>query len=639
MFNMDNYCLMMTVKEFLQNEDSEYKIISGTKAEEEEKTIRLVVDRTYFIPAYQREIRWTEENVNILINDIMASKKFLGTILLNKSNNDSYEIIDGQQRISVFILILKAISKINSEEYNLCKFLNQTYKCLFEVLDLNFDLEEINCNANANKYLDSDILEQRERFEIIWKTIYEKLKKMCPEELRRFRDNLLFSEINIIFADSRNSRIYVDYYLDLNDKSVKLDNIDILKANLFKINYELMSNKWAEVQKSIKKFRMAGLNYSLATFFYHYFACSVNYYLDFKLTKLKTDLKFEKTISIRGFSYEAGTNILRAISNQTYFKTAIKELQETADFFKCVYENDGLRDLKDKLLTNKCSRDTIECIFFIISAILHIDDEVPKILIMKYFLDVLNKEKIQKQDVKLIFYIYVYSILFTLTAGKKESSKLIRIVLARDWMEKIKIATIEFYKVALEKINYFKPVTEKGKVTNVSGQYLPKHIMAIKEFANVTSGTIKFNEKKLRHFLQPSTCTAEHFFINKSCKVKFCYGTDNKTAEFILPKKMTKYISCPVNYLYLDSDVNNNLENKSLKEKIDNLVREGRNAFSSDMSFNYFEKIAEVFNQLNNFPELNSYNNKAKALRALREYYNEHLVDLMKKYVEKVKLL
>lgn len=634
---MDNNCLMMTVKEFLERESHKY-IISEENGSE--RIIKLPQNRKYSIPAYQREIRWKADNINILINDLRAGKKFLGTILLNKVNDTNYDIIDGQQRISVFILILQAIHKINSSECNLCDFCNKTYEKLFDVMNLDFDIIKIQGNAEKDTYLNSDILEQRERFEIIWKTIKSRLETMSSEELLQFKDNLLYSEINIIFAENRNPRMFVDYYLDLNDKSVKLDNIDILKANLFRIDYASMSSEWAGVQKSIKDFRISGLNYNLSTYYYHYFACSINRQLEYKLTNLKTDLKFTSGVTINNIYYAAGTDILRAVRDQSYFKNAIKELKETAIFLKNAYKKDGLLEIRQKLQVANCDSYTIDNIFSIIDAILRIDNEVPKILIMKYFLDVLNKVELNKKDVKTIYDIYVYSVLFAVTAEKKESSKLIRIVLSDEWIKKLKERTTEFYKNARDKINYYKAITANGKLTETSGQYIPKHIIAIKEFAVIKNNAIYFNEQELRKYLNSSNCSAEHFFINKSLKVSFNYGNNGATAEIKLPKKIAKYISCPVNYLYLDSSVNGDIGNKSIKEKIDLLFSNGENAFVTKKNYEYFKRAKEAFDEITDpFPDLSSFNSKTKAQSAVKKYYNNNLINIMNNYIEKIKSL
>ena len=81
----------------------------------------------FHVPVYQRPYVWTEKNVNQLWNDITKLKgvdgdienTFLGTIVFDTGPRDkggrSYQIIDGQQRISTLFLfaisIIKALKK------------------------------------------------------------------------------------------------------------------------------------------------------------------------------------------------------------------------------------------------------------------------------------------------------------------------------------------------------------------------------------------------------------------------------------------------------------------------------------------------------------------------------------------------
>jgi uncharacterized protein with ParB-like and HNH nuclease domain len=69
-----------------------------------EKSITLEKDRVYIVPEYQREIRWSTENVQVLIDDLKKGNKFLGTIILCTSEPKKFEIIDGQQRITSIAL-------------------------------------------------------------------------------------------------------------------------------------------------------------------------------------------------------------------------------------------------------------------------------------------------------------------------------------------------------------------------------------------------------------------------------------------------------------------------------------------------------------------------------------------------------
>ena len=70
------------------------------------------------IPEYQRPYKWTEKNVNNLIDDVISNKNKseyrLGTLVLHQTkenNDDIFEIVDGQQRIITLMLILCALSE------------------------------------------------------------------------------------------------------------------------------------------------------------------------------------------------------------------------------------------------------------------------------------------------------------------------------------------------------------------------------------------------------------------------------------------------------------------------------------------------------------------------------------------------
>lgn len=67
------------------------------------------------IPEYQRPYKWTEKNVNNLIDDIISNKDKseyrLGTLVLHENEETNLDIVDGQQRIITLMLILYAISE------------------------------------------------------------------------------------------------------------------------------------------------------------------------------------------------------------------------------------------------------------------------------------------------------------------------------------------------------------------------------------------------------------------------------------------------------------------------------------------------------------------------------------------------
>lgn len=79
--------------------------------------LKLEEDTVFTIPEYQRAYSWGVENCDKLwqdINDFVESESkdryFFGTIIINCQDNDTkYGLIDGQQRTTTFLLLLKAL--------------------------------------------------------------------------------------------------------------------------------------------------------------------------------------------------------------------------------------------------------------------------------------------------------------------------------------------------------------------------------------------------------------------------------------------------------------------------------------------------------------------------------------------------
>ena len=82
------------------------------------------------IPVYQRNYDWSESNCNRLLDDIYTimesgEKHFLGTIVFMAARSggftlQEYVIIDGQQRLTTLMLILKALSVVAEENGDDC---------------------------------------------------------------------------------------------------------------------------------------------------------------------------------------------------------------------------------------------------------------------------------------------------------------------------------------------------------------------------------------------------------------------------------------------------------------------------------------------------------------------------------------
>jgi len=124
-----------------------------------EKTIGELLEYKFFIPSYQRGYRWTERQVEDLLNDVWdfitkTGKKdnewyCLQPVVVKKINNH-YEVLDGQQRLTTIFLILKHLERfIESErksfeiEYETRNKENSNSKHFLQSIDLKSEMESL----------------------------------------------------------------------------------------------------------------------------------------------------------------------------------------------------------------------------------------------------------------------------------------------------------------------------------------------------------------------------------------------------------------------------------------------------------------------------------------------------------------
>ena len=130
--------------------------------------LKLEKDTVFTIPEYQRAYSWGIDNCDKLwqdINDFVESESkdryFFGTIIINCQDNDTkYGLIDGQQRTTTFLLLLKAllvriniaIERTASDEdsASLCRGLQERRRRIMGIL-YKAETEDISDKPDAAK--------------------------------------------------------------------------------------------------------------------------------------------------------------------------------------------------------------------------------------------------------------------------------------------------------------------------------------------------------------------------------------------------------------------------------------------------------------------------------------------------------
>lgn len=164
------------------------------------------------IPDYQRPYTWEIEQVKILLKDINEQmnkndqKYLLGSLILHKNdknNENKFNIVDGQQRLSTLALILRVLCENNQEKCKECKIGNF--------------LSDVKYSHNESKY------HIKENYEYI-KTYFESYNEKC-----KFLKYLL-CKIEFICVLSPSVDDAFLFFDSANSKGKALKSYDLIKA-------------------------------------------------------------------------------------------------------------------------------------------------------------------------------------------------------------------------------------------------------------------------------------------------------------------------------------------------------------------------------------------------------------------------
>ena len=208
-------------------------------------TIDKIFDDTYSIPLYQRSFAWGEMQIAQLLQDIYSSFKtgkngehtpyYVGSLIVIKRNN-YYEVIDGQQRLTVFSLLIKLLN----DELNNCKikyesremeqdFLNQYYKnsLFYEHVDNTIFLQRNTDFIKAINWLKTSSLDVES--ENTKKVTLQDLKKnnsTLYEDLKKY----IFNNIVILRTELPQETDVAAYFEIMNNRGKQLQKHEILKS-------------------------------------------------------------------------------------------------------------------------------------------------------------------------------------------------------------------------------------------------------------------------------------------------------------------------------------------------------------------------------------------------------------------------
>ena len=241
----------------------------------DQKTVKGLFSDTqadYLIPDYQRPYAWEETECQTLWDDLFAfaipeddasrfkreDKYYLGPIVTFKNEKGKQEVIDGQQRLTSLLLLLRAFyerssNQKDSETKSMRKMIEQ---CIWKTDE--FDKPD----QNALK-IDSEVATDEDKGEFLeilksgkahdnYKSQYAENYRFFEKKIDEFVNKLpdffkylpvrILNNCILLPIEAENQDTALQIFFTLNDRGKPLSDADIFKAQFYK-HYSAMGQK------------------------------------------------------------------------------------------------------------------------------------------------------------------------------------------------------------------------------------------------------------------------------------------------------------------------------------------------------------------------------------------------------------
>ncbi len=265
--------------------------MSATNFKTENSTYRKLIGNglSYRIPRFQRDYSWTDEEWEDLWADILSAinpggepSHYMGYLVLQTQDDKSFDVIDGQQRLTTLSLIALAVMKNlqrlidegHQSEQNRQRIeqIRQTYIGYLDPITLT-TRSKLTLNRNSDHYYQSYLVpllkklpvrgfrasehNLRKAFEWYESRVLTYSKQATGDRgvalatlLETMSDRLFFTAINV--TDELNA---YKVFETLNARGVKLSSTDLLKNYLFSVlskspkelEMDALEDRWEKV--------------------------------------------------------------------------------------------------------------------------------------------------------------------------------------------------------------------------------------------------------------------------------------------------------------------------------------------------------------------------------------------------------
>jgi uncharacterized protein with ParB-like and HNH nuclease domain len=248
-----------------------HTILIMSKLNVDQKTIMLLFSdkkSDFLIPDYQRPYAWEDEQCQTLWDDIytfaipddnymnfiQGDEYFLGSIVTYKNDSGKLEVIDGQQRLTTLMLLLRAfyIRFNNMKDDDSQRTQEMISKCLWKTDEFGkADLNELKINSEVATDNDKEefleILkngevrpDQKSKYANNFRFFQRKIEKFLSEQPTYFAylPARILNNCILLPIEAESQATALRIFSTLNDRGLPLSDADIFKAQFYKFYKE-----------------------------------------------------------------------------------------------------------------------------------------------------------------------------------------------------------------------------------------------------------------------------------------------------------------------------------------------------------------------------------------------------------------
>lgn len=474
-------------------------------------------------------------------------------------------------------MILSCIKCLHEDEIeiiNPCKLKIESFSSFSTILEQGFDESQY-----TEAVYESDKLKQISKYTGLWNYIMEMEEIKNKREAKKIIENLSACSFNIIINEADDVSEGIRYFIDVNLKGKQLDVEDIFKSYLFRNDSsEEIRKQWYLLKTVTAEIEHSKMDYSLLKLLEHYFLCDLYRDNKYRGMEFGTDFLLKKPYREDDVMHREGTHLIELINSNQYMRTSLEHLNHIAKVMLMIADSNSVTTKIEEIFKSEVDGERIDnvelkVIHNIISKILKDTKVLPKALLVKYFIILFYGEGIKnKETIRSIYGIYMFSVLFSVFENKKSADVLLNIIKAdeEEWYSEL-VKQINGY-FAIDRITDARLLAQYKFGQNEEEEdqrFRCKSLATIYNFFVNQNGKVIIRNGKMndlyKFIIDDEAFSIEHFIISET-KTKKIVVND---CEYVIEDTIYKrYVNNFFNFIFIDRDTNRELGNNWLPEKL-----------------------------------------------------------------------